>query len=255
MAIGRIAATAFAGMLSLSTGSTAASAAEITVFAGLGVKAAFVEIVPLFERTTGHKVNITYAGGPPLVQNIRAGTTGDLLIVPDENSDQLLKEGKLVDGSRIAFAHASMSVAVRAGAPKPDISSLEAFKDTLLRAKSVSYNLGAGGVLFESMVEQRLGIGDEVKAKRVTLQVGGEPVGVVVARGDAEIGVTQLGELLPITGIDIVGPVPSQLQRPIVFSATMFPNSRQQETAKAFVNFLRSNAAASILKKWGLDAV
>jgi molybdate transport system substrate-binding protein len=82
-----------------------------------------------------------------------------------------------------------------------------------------------------------------------------EPVGVVVARGDAEIGVNQLGELLPITGIDIVGPVPSQMQRPIVFSATMFPNSRQQETAKAFVNFLRSNAAASILKKKGLDAV
>jgi molybdate transport system substrate-binding protein len=154
MAIGRIAATAFAGMLSLSTGSTAVSETEITVFAGLGVKTALVEIVPLFERSTGHKVNITYAGGPALVQKTSAGTTGDLLIVPNENSDQLLKEGKLVDGSRIAFAHASLSLAVRAGAPKPDISSLEAFKDTLLRAKSVSYNSGAGGDLFVSMVEQ-----------------------------------------------------------------------------------------------------
>jgi molybdate transport system substrate-binding protein len=254
MAIRTIVATAFVGLFSLGTGSTAVHAAEITVFSGQGVKEAVVEIIPLFERATGHRVNITYAGGPTWVERIRAGTTGDLLIVPDENSDQLLKEGKLADGSRIAFAHGSMSVAVRAAAPRPDISSLEAFKNTLLRAKSISYNSAASGNLFISMVEQRLGIGSEVRAKRVAPQ-GGEPVGVVLARGDAEIGVHQLGELLPITGIDIVGPVPRELQRPIVWSATIFPNSKQQETAKAFLDFLRSNTAATILKTKGLDPV
>jgi molybdate transport system substrate-binding protein len=245
--------TAAVVALSMVMGAAAAQAADIVVFSTNAAKEALHEIVPLFERASGHKVTITYGSGPTVREKVKAGVAGDLFIGPDEFSDPLLKEGKLVAGTRVDFAHSGASIAVRAGAPKPDVSTTEKFKAALLAAKTVSYSSGASGLFFVRVLE-RLGVADQVKAKLVAPKRG-EPVGAVVARGDAEIGVHQLSELLPVAGIDIVGPLPAELQRTIVYGVSVLPASKQREAAKAFVAFLRSEAAAAIIKKKGMDPV
>jgi molybdate transport system substrate-binding protein len=238
------------GMVSMLIGATAVQATEIVVLSTIAVKEPLTEIVPLFERASGNKVNITFANGPTAFERVREGAPGDLFIGPDEFSDPLLKDGKIVAGTRVDFALSGASVAVRAGAPKPDVSTVEKFKATLLAAKSVSYSGGASGLFFVRVLE-RLGILDEIKAKLVLPR--GEPVGAVVARGDAEIGIHQLSELLPVSGIDIVGPLPAELQRKIVYSASALPASTQQEVARMFVSFLRSGLAGAILRRRGME--
>lgn len=230
-----------------------AQRAEIVVYSTMSAKEALIELVPEFERASGHKVNITYAGGRDLASRIRQGTSGDLFIGPEEFSGPLLDEGKLLAGSRTAFASSTTGLAVRAGTPKPDISSPEKLKTTLLAARSVSYSAGASGMHFVKVLE-RLGIADAIAAKRVASRPG-ELVGAVVARGDADIGVQQVSELLPVSGIEILGPLPDELRQPITYGATAFPQSTQCEAAQAFVTFLRSRAAHAVLRKKGLDPI
>jgi len=248
MHVSTIAAVGVFGM-SLVTGT--AQGAEIVVFSTISCKEALLELVPEFERASGHKVNITYAGGSGLSNQIREGTRGDLFIGPEEFSGPLLAEGRLLAGSRTAFARSTTGLAVRAGAPKPDISSPEKLKSALLAAGSVSYSTGASGMHFVKVLE-RLGITDAVAAKRVAPRPG-ELVGAVVARGDADIGVQQISELLPVSGIEILEPLPAELQQPIVYGATAVPQSTQREAAQAFVSFLRSKAAHAVLRRKGLD--
>ncbi|HKA41672.1 MAG TPA: molybdate ABC transporter substrate-binding protein [Burkholderiales bacterium] len=229
----------------------AAQSAEIVVFSTISAKEALIELVPEFERESGHKINITYAGGSGLADRIRDGTRGDLFIGPEEFSDPLIAEGKLLAGSRTAFARSTTGLAVRAGAPRPDISSPEKLKSALLAARSVSYSTGASGMHFVKVLE-RLGIADAVAAKRIAPRAG-ELVGAVVARGEADIGVQQLSELLPVSGIEILDPLPAELQQTIVYGATAFPQATQRQAAQAFVGFLRSETARAVLRKKGLD--
>ena len=235
----------------MSLGTGTAQSAEIVVFSTISAKEALIELVPAFERASGHKVNITYAGGSGLSKQILGGTQGHLFIGPEEFSDPLLKEGKLLTGSRTAFARSSTGLAVRAGAPKPDISSPEKLKRALLAAGAVSYSTGASGMHFVKVLE-RLGIADVIAAKRIAPRAG-ELVGAVVARGDADIAVQQISELLPVPGIDILDPLPAEFQQTISYGATAFPQSTQREAAQAFVNFLRSAAARAVLREKGLD--
>jgi molybdate transport system substrate-binding protein len=251
MALSRV--LVVAGVLSMIVGVTAAQAAEIVVLGTTAAKEALVEIVPLFERASGHKVNITFASGPRMVERIRTGATGDLFIGPDEYNEPLLKEGKLVAGSGVDFAHSLTGVAVRAGAPRPDISTPEKFKSALVAAKTVSFSGGASGIHVVNVLD-RLGINDAIKAKHVAPQ-GDEPVAAVVARGAAEIGIHQISQLLPVPGIDIVGPFPGDLQKIIAYAATVLLGSTQREAGSAFVTFLRSPPAAAIIKKKGMDPV
>src|SRR5262245_36813958 len=159
-------AAAAVGVLSMVIGASAAPAAEITVLSTTAAQEALTEIIPLFERTSGHKVSVTFASGPRMVERIRAGATGDLFIGPDEYNEPLLKEGKLVARSGVEFAHSLTGVAVRAGAPRPDISTPEKFRNALLAAKSVCFSGGASGMHIVNVFE-RLGIGDAIEAKRV----------------------------------------------------------------------------------------
>jgi len=230
---------------------TAVRCAEFVVFSTISAKEALIELVPEFERASGHKVNITYAGGSDLSQRIFNGTQGDLFIGPQEFSDPLMKAGKLLAGSRTAFARSSTGLAVRAGAPKPDISSPEKLKNVLLAAGAVSYSAGASGMHFVKVLE-RLGIAEAIAAKRVVPRAG-ELVGAVVARGAADIAVQQISELLPVPGIEILDPLPAELQQTIIYGATAFPQSTQRKAAQAFVNFLRAEAARAVLRKKGLD--
>jgi molybdate transport system substrate-binding protein len=242
-----------AGVLSMALGAMSAQAAEIAVLGTTAAREALVEIVPLFERASGHKVNITFGAGPRMVERIRAGATGDLFIGPDEYNEPLLKEGKLVAGSGVDFAHSLTGVAVRAGAPRPDISTPEKFKSALVAAKTVSFSEGASGLHVVNVLG-RLAISDAIKAKYVAPK-GDEPVAAVVARGDAEIGIHQISQLLPVPGIDIVGPFPGDLQKIIAYAANVLTGSTQREAAQEFVKFLRSPEAAAIIKKKGMEPV
>ena len=247
----RFSGIAAAGVIGMSLVTGTAQGAEIVVFSTISCKEALLELVPEFERASGHKVNITYAGGSGLSNQIREGKRGDIFIGPEEFSGPLSAEGRLLAGSRTAFARSTTGLAVRAGAPKPEISSPEKLKSALLAAGSVSYSTGASGMHFVKVLE-RLGIADAVAAKRVAPRPG-ELVGAVVARGDADIGVQQISELLPVSGIEILEPLPAELQQPIIYGATAFPQSTQREAAQAFVSFLRSKAAHTVLRRKGLD--
>jgi molybdate transport system substrate-binding protein len=235
----------------LMSGSTGMYAAEIVIISTTASKEALVELIPLFERASGYTVAATYGPGSEMGNKIRSGLTGDLLIAPSEFTDPLMKEGRIVAGSRVDFALSGSAVAVRAGAPKPEIGSSASFKQALIAARTVSYSRGASGLLVVDVIE-RLGIADLVKQKTVVPEPG-ELVGAVVARGAAELGIQQLSELLPVSGIEIVGPLPAELQRSIVYGVSVLPGSKEPEAARAFVVFLRSPTAASVLKKKGMD--
>lgn len=227
--------------------------AEIAVISTTSPKEALIEIVPLFERASGHKVNITYGAGSEMGGQIRSGATGDLLIAPGELVGPLIKEGRVLARSVVNFARSGSSVAVRAGAPKPEISSPEQFRDALIAARTVSFSRGVSGLLFLKMIA-RLGIADRIKEKAVMPQPG-ELVGAVVARGDAEMGIQQLSELIFVPDIDIVGPLPRELQEEIVYGASMLLGIKQPEAAKEFVKFLRAEIAASIIRKNGMEPI
>ena len=225
--------------------------ADIVVLSTIAFKEALHDLVPLFERESIHRVKVEFAGGPITAEKVRQGAAGDLFIGPSEFSDALLAEGKLVAGSRLPFARSGSAVAVRAGAARPPIDTAEQFKNALLAARTVSYSRGASGIQFLRVLE-RLGIADQVKAKLVSPKPG-ELVGSVVARGDAEIGVQQLSELLPVRGIDILGPLPPGLNAEIVYAASVLPQSTARAAAQAFVAFLRSPKAAGVIREKGME--
>jgi molybdate transport system substrate-binding protein len=167
--------------------------------------------------------------------------------------NDLIKEGKVVADSKVDLVRSPIGMVVRAGAPKPDIGSVEALKRTLLAAKSIAYSDSASGVYVGTELFQRLGIADQVKGKAT--MIPGEPVAAVVARGEAEIGFQQVSELLPIPGADFVGQLPSEVQKITVFSAGIATAAKEPVAAKALIAFLASPAAAPILAKSGLETV
>ena len=225
--------------------------AKIVVLSTIAFKEALIELIPDFEHESMHKIDVAFAGGPITATKVREGAAGDLFIGPSEFSDALLAEGKLVAGSRTPFAISGSAVAVRSGAPHPDISTESAFKQTLLAAESVAYSRGASGIQFLQILE-RLGIAEAVKAKHVAPQPG-ELVGKVLVRGGAEIGVQQLSELLPVAGIDILGPLPKTLQVAIVYAARVLREWTEREAAQQCVRVLRSRAGDETIRKKGME--
>jgi molybdate transport system substrate-binding protein len=225
--------------------------AEINLVASTAMRETLDELIPQFERESGHKVVLHFHPAATLVVKVRDGLAGDLVLTTANNIETLMQDGKLVAGSRIDFAHSRVGVAVRTGAPKPDISTADAFKAALLAAKSVGVSKGPSGDYLMSVLV-RLGIAEEVKAKMVQPELSVR-VGTVVARGEVEIGIQQIGELLPIAGIDTVGPLPSELQTVIVYALARHANATQWPAAEALVKFLTAPERAPLLKKIGLD--
>ena len=171
----------------------------------------------------------------------------------DAALDALIKDGRVLAGSKLPLARSGIGMAVRAGAPKPDISSVDALKRTLLEAKSIAYSASVSGLYLSTELFQRLGIADQVAAK--SRRVERERVGAVVARGEAEIGFQQVSELLPIQGIDYVGPLPPEVQRVSVFSAGVAAGAKHSDAARAFIRFLASPDAARAIAKSGLEPI
>jgi len=226
---------------------------KLVVVCTMSCKEALIELVPVFERERGFPVEITYGAGPELARKISSGVRADIFVGPEEFSGPLIDEGRLSGSTRTAFAHSSAAVAIKAGTARPDISTPQKLKDALLAAKAVCYSRGASGIHFVQACE-RLGIADVVAAKLVKPRPG-EMVGPVLVRGEADIGVQQPAELLPVAGIDIIGPLPPELRQTIVYGATVFTGSTQHEGNRAFVEFMRSQGAREVLHETGLDPV
>jgi molybdate transport system substrate-binding protein len=235
-----------------------ASAAEVRVMISGGLTAAFNALVPEFERQTGNKVLVAY--GPSMGTTVNAipvrlerGEPADVLIMVGYALGDLAKNGKVIPDSRVDLVKSGIGVAVKAGALRPDISSADTLKRALLAAKSVAYSDSASGVYVSSEMFKKLGIENEMKDK--ARMIPATPVGEIVAHGDAEIGFQQISELKPVAGIDIVGPLPSDLQKITVFSAGIATGSKEPEAGKALIKFLTSPAAGAEIKKSGLDPI
>jgi molybdate transport system substrate-binding protein len=226
-------------------------ASEIKLLASTAMKDAYLELIPQFEKATGHKVSAAWSSTPDVQKRIAAGEAADLIILGDSGTEELINQGKLAPSSRANFAKSGIGVAVRAGTPKPDIGSADAVKKSVLAAKSVAYSAGASGIYLVSMF-QKLGIFDQVKSKTATVKPG-EPVGEVVARGEAEIGFHQVSELIPVKGIQILGPLPAEIQNITVYSGGIHSGTKEADATTALVKFLTAPTAAAIIKKHGLE--
>ena len=233
-----------------------ASGADIKVMISGGFSAAYGELIPPFEQATGDTVET--APGPSMGTTPNAiparlarGEPVDVLIMVGYALDDLIKQGKVAPESRVDLARSYIGVAVRAGAPRPDLSSAEAFKRALLAAKSVAYSDSASGVYVSTEMFQKLGVADAMKGK--ARMIPAEPVGAVVARGEAEIGLQQVSELLPVPGIDFVGPLPAEIQTVTVYSAGVAANAKEPAAARALIQYLSSPEAYATIKKAGLE--
>ncbi len=235
----------------------AAEAAEIKVLSALAMMPVMEDVGPKFERVTGHKLAITFATVGEAVKRVQGGETVDVAVLPRQGIDTFVKDGKAAAGNLTVVATSGNGVAVRKGAPKPDISSPEALRRTLLAAKSITYTHPMhGGTSGPHVIKvlERLGIADEMKAKTIFPKIaGGAAVGALVASGEAEIGVQQIQELIPVAGIEIVGPLPGDLQNNLVFVATVMAGAKDVEASKALVNFLRTPEAAVVIKAKGME--
>jgi molybdate transport system substrate-binding protein len=238
----------------LLTAVSSVDAAEIKVLSAGAMKAMVGELGAEFARETGHTLALTSGTVGQLRDKILAGEAADVVVMSDTAIDQLIGQGHLARGSRVDIARTGIGVAVRDGAPKPDIATPEAFKQALLAAKSITYvdpaSGGTSGIYFASVL-QRLGIAEAVKGKTV-LRAGGGYVAELVARGEAELAVHQISEILPVKGATLVGPLPRELQKVTVYSAAL-PARGTAEPAKAFVEFMARPAFKARLAAAGLD--
>jgi molybdate transport system substrate-binding protein len=230
---------------------------DIRVMTSGAFTAAFLNLIPQLERATKNKI-VTAAtsmgtGLDSIPSRLQRGEPVDVVIMADAALVNLIKDGKVLAESRINLARSGIGMAVRAGAPQPDISSVDALKRTLLQAKSIAYSSSVSGHYLSTELFQRLGITDQIVHK--SRRIERERVGAVVARGEAEIGFQQISELLPVPGIDYVGPLPPELQRVTVFSAGVAVGARDSNAAHALIRFLASPDAAHAITKSGMEPI
>jgi molybdate transport system substrate-binding protein len=249
--MGRIAA----GFAVLILATQAVAAAEIKVFSTVGVKSVLEELVPKFEKATGHKLSITWSTAAMLAKRVQAGEQADALILIKGNIEALLKEGKVMPGTDTVFTQSIFAVGVKAGAPKPDISTPEAFKKSLLAAKAVSYTDpatgGASGVYTVKQIE-RMGITEQMKGKTKHPPAGGFS-GSLLTNGEADIAINSKPELLSVPGVEVVGPLPGDMAFTVIYTAGVQTGTAQADAAKALVKYLMSPEAQAVFKAKEFD--
>jgi molybdate transport system substrate-binding protein len=232
----------------------AAQSGAVRLMASNGMKAVIEELQPRCERSIGHPLAIQYGSTVGLRAKIDAGGPFDVAILTSDAIDNLVKENKASAATRADFARCGVGVAVRSGSPKPDISTPDAFKRTLRAAKSITWaGDGASRTYIDKMLE-RLGLTQEVKPKAVLTQ-GSGPAMASVAAGQVAVVMTLMSELLPVKGIDVVGPFPSELQNYVSFGAAAGAKTSQLDAAKALIAFLRSSEAAPVYKAKGMEII
>jgi molybdate transport system substrate-binding protein len=235
-----------------------AGAAEVKVMTSGGFAEAHNVLTPQYEKRTGDKVVTMYGssmGGAPdsIPSRLARGEPADIVILAAPALEELIKQGKVVPGSRVDLVRSTIGMSVRAGAPKPDISTVEALKRTLREAKSIAYSASASGVYLSTDLFPRLGIWDEIKGK--SKRIESARVATIVANGEAEIGFQQVSELLPIPGADFVGPLPAEVQQVTIFSAGLATGSKEPEAARALIQYFTSPEAAPVIAKTGLEPI
>ena len=251
MRISSLPGAAITGVMILFAPGLAAEAAEVKVIAAIPMTAVVKELGAQFERDTGHKLVTKFVPGPVVKREIDAGETFDVAVSITPVIDALIKEGKIVAGTRADVAYALVGVGVRAGAPKPDIGSVEAFKLSLLNAKSVAHSAeGASGTYFKGLLE-RLGIAEEMKPKLKPRS--GEAQAKAVPSGEADMIVATISLILAYDGVQLVGPVPSEVQFYNRFAAGVGTNAREPEAAKALLKLITSPAAVPVIKAKGME--
>ncbi len=227
----------------------AAGAAEIKVIASNAVREPYRELIPQFEKDTGHRVTVDWGGTLDIVKRVAGGEIADIVLIPNTRIDDFVRQGKLVD--RTDLARSGVGVAVRSGVPRPDISTVEALKSTLLAAKSIVLSSGPSSFYLPGLF-QKMGIADALKLK--ITQIGpGLGVGDTLARGEGEIGFTQMSELMSVKGIDYLGPLPADIQFVTVFSAGVHVAAPVPDAARALLRFLAAPQAAAILRHHGME--
>jgi molybdate transport system substrate-binding protein len=227
-----------------------ARSAEITVYLNQATASGVRQLAAGFEKATGHKVDVSFQGGPALNQKIVSGAPGDLTSLGLDQFDDYITQGKVVAGSVVEYARVGNGVAVKAGAPKPDISTPEAFKRAMLDAKSIGHtNAGTGP--FNTRLFQKLGIYDQIKDKIKIIQ--GRLVAEAVAAGDIEIGIQQTNVIQPVAGSEYLGPLPPDLMEYGRVGVGLLAVSRQPEVASAFIAFMADPANAALLRKGDME--
>lgn len=248
------AVTTAVGIMVLLTQNFAAQAAEVKVLAGGAIAGVLGELGPQFERATSHKLVIQYGLAPQVKARIEAGEAFDIVILSPGPTDDLAKQGKIAAGTRADVARDAVSIAVRVGAAKPDISSVDAFKSTMVKAKSISYAPQATTGVHLAKVFEHLGIAEEMKAKTKPQQAA-EQIAQAVADGEVELAVALTSSLLLARGVDLVGKLPSELQNYLVFTASIGAGAAQPEAAKAFIKYLTAPEAIPVIKAKGWEPV
>ena len=228
-----------------------ANAEEIKIFTTRSIATVLDKIGPEFERTTGHRLIVTTDIAIRMVRRIQAGEPFDFLVAAPGQIDGLIKEGKIVAETRTNLTRSGIGVQVRAGAPKPDISSVEAFKRALLDAKSIAYlKEGQSGVYLAGMIE-RLGIAEAIKAKVTRPET--DIVSELVAKGEVELGMVVITQILTTPGVELVGPLPPEIQSYITFTAGVSTNSSVPGAARDLLKFLTGPSAIPVIKSQGME--
>ncbi len=228
-----------------------ARAAEIKVLGSPGTRAPYTLLTPGFEEASGHKVTTTWAGVVEVTKRVANGETADVIMLPSPQIDELIKLGRLVADTKVNVATSGVGVAVRAGAPKIDVSSPEGIRKALVEARTIAFSTGPSGVHIQNLIT-KWGLTDQLKAKIVP-PIPNVPIGEVVARGDADIGFQQVSELLPVKGIDYLGPLPPDIQETTVFSAAVHRAADHVDAARALLKYLTAPEAAATIRKTGME--
>ena len=238
---------------------SAASAADVHVMISAGFYGVYSELSPAFERASGHHLITTRGpsmGDSPeaIPARLARGEVADVVILDGGAADELVKRGLVRAGSKVELARSQIGMVVRSGAAKPDIGTVEAFRNALLAAKSIAYSDSGSGTYLSTTLFAKLGVADQVagKSRKVRGPPSGEPVAAVVARGEVEIGFQQVSELLHVPGVTFVGAIPAELQPGFSFAGALTSTARQPEAASALIRFLASSEAAPVISKAGL---
>jgi molybdate transport system substrate-binding protein len=228
------------------------TAAEIKVLSSNGLRDVLHELVPQFERSTGHKVSLKVDSSTRVKRAIEGGAEFDVAVAGPDHIGALSKAGKIAEGTETKIARTGIGMAVRKGAPKPDISTTEAFKRALLQAQSIMHNKEGISGTYMAGLFQRLGLADQLKDK-IKLKLVSGPVAEDIAQGDAEMGFQLISEILPVKGAEFVGPLPAELQTYVVLTAGIAANAKEAEPARELIRFLKQPTSAEVMKAGGLE--
>lgn len=244
----------FAALVAIAALAQPASAADIKVLTAGAMRGVLLELLPQFEKDTGHRVSLDNATAGTLAKRIEDGEAFDVAVITPKVIDDLAKTGRIAPGTRVDVARVGIGVAVKEGAPLPDIGTVEAFRRTLLAAKSVAYidpkAGGSSGIYFDGLLD-RLGIGSEIRPK-AKLKQGGY-VAELVAGGEADIAVHQISEIVPVKGVVLVGPLPAEVQNFTTYTAAAGAQAKDAAAAKSLVEHIAGPAAVPILKAKGME--